>query len=1074
MTFIPQESADHSKLEQRGNMTKVTLPYDAFLRAVKQNADTDHVFLLGAGTSISSGVKSADDCIWEWKKNIFVSKNPNLANQYKEYKSEAVKASIQKWLDNEGCYPPLNDPEEYSKYALLAHPIEAVRRKFFENICRDKEPYIGYKLLCLFAQVGMLRSVFTTNLDGLIVKSAYQSGITPIEVTLESSDRIFRPSSKNELLSVALHGDFKYGPTKNTAQELDSQHDIFVDALSRHLHDKHLIVMGYSGRDRSLMDALKRAYSQKGAGLLFWCGYGDEIKPEVADLLTTARRAGRDAYFVSTDGFDSTMIHLSKNCLDNNQEFKAKVEENLKSVPDEARVNSPFSIDVKHASTIIRSNLFPLTYPKEVFQFEVNYQNHESPWDALNELTAISNVVAVPLKKMVYAFGTLTEIHSIFEKRLKSEIRRTPVYADELRSGSVFRSLYRKALIQTIRQKYNLMTNGYDKVWIAKDIHKIRLNDIVHEIYETAKLSIFFDNRYAYVSIKPSFEMVNPELGVEIKFGIGKYFYENLLKKQPNLNFDAFITKWKRILFPGQQRLQLEFPLNSGSGFKFGISNDTMHVSIMRANADRVSYPKAFNQKTIVHGGIQYLEPQLEFINKVNGRITKDFHPMRGLINNQPYDYLMNGNVFEKEINLGVICPLTYGEMLLSFLNRINQAQSAGAYNPDYLLDYPGFLAAYGVPLNVPYMKSDRWQDCNLSDDGKDIKDTALKLLASIKKGIDRLDTIGKKLVIVVFIPTFWNQITKIDDGQEKFDLHDHIKAYAAQRGVATQFLQESTLSDSLACQVNWWLSLSFYVKAQRTPWILTGLDAKTAFVGIGYSVNHELKKDKVVLGCSHIYSANGQGLKYKLSRVEDPQIDRQNNPFLSYNDSYKFGVFIRELFFNAMGELPSRVVVHKRTHFKKDEINGIVDSLKKSGIEQIDLVEICLEEDARFISLYLKEGAFQPHPFPLSRGTCFLLDNHTALLWTHGIVPSVKSAYRNYYLGGKNIPVPLKVKKHYGNSNISTIATEILGLTKMNWNSFDLYSKLPATIETSNKIAQIGWLLDRFEGRTYDYRNFM
>jgi hypothetical protein len=29
--------------------------------------------------------------------------------------------------------------------------------------------------------------------------------------------------------------------------------------------------------------------------------------------------------------------------------------------------------------------------------------------------------------------------------------------------------------------------------------------------------------------------------------------------------------------------------------------------------------------------------------------------------------------------------------------------------------------------------------------------------------------------------------------------------------------------------------------------------------------------------------------------------------------------------------------------------------------------------------------------------------------------------------------------------------------LTKMNWNSFDLYSKLPNTIQTSNEIAQIG-----------------
>ncbi len=1057
-------------------MTDLTLPYDAFLRAVKQNADNDHVFLLGAGASISSGVKSAEDCIWEWKKDIFVSKNPTLSQQYKEYKAEAVRTSIQKWLNSEGCYPLRNDPEEYSKYAQLAYPIESNRKKYFENICRDKEPFIGYKLLCLFAQMGMVKSVFSTNFDGLTVRAAHQMSITPIEITLDSADRMCRASSNTELLCIAIHGDFKYGELKNTAQELDSQHDTFADALTHQLYDKHLIVQGYSGRDRSLMDALKKAYSKKGAGGLFWCGYGDEIKPEVEELLLVARQAGRDAYFVSTDGFDNTMIHLSHNCFESSNEFKEKVDDTLKSVGGVTRINTPFSIDHKSTNAIIRSNLFPLKVPKEIFQFEVRFDNGEKPYEVIKTLTSNSNVVAAHLKKMVYAFGTLSEIHNIFGNRLKSEICRTPVTTDELKTGSIFKSLYRNALIKGICQTYGLMNDGNRRIWQAKDKIKIQVGNAKHDVYEAAKLSIFFDNKYSYVSLQPAFKLVDSELSKEISFEVGKQYYDVLLKKQPNVNFDVFLSKWKQILFPNQQRLAFEYPIESGSGFKFSVSNDTMHINIMKSNANFVirQFPDTFNQNTLVHKGIQYLEPQLEFIHKDTRKITKDFHPMRGLITNCPYDYLMNGNVFDSEINLGVICPLSFSDKVFSFLNRFNQPQSAGSYNPDYLLDYPGFFATYGVPLNVPHDKSERWQDCNLPEHGKDQKDTGLKLLSSIKNSIDALENVSKKLVIVVFIPSAWNHFTRIDDEQEKFDLHDHIKAYAAQKGIATQFIQEDTLIDPLVCQVNWYLSLAFYVKALRTPWILTGLEPKTAFVGIGYSVNHRLSKDRVVLGCSHIYNSSGQGLKYKLSRVEECYVDRQNNPFLSYNDAYKFGVFIRELFFNAMGELPTRVVLHKRTHFKESEINGIVDSLKKSGIEQIDLIEICYEEDARFISLQLKEGAFQPHAFPLSRGTCFVLDEHSALLWTHGIVPSVKADFRSYYLGGKNIPVPLKITKHYGASNISTVATEILGLTKMNWNSFDLYTKLPATIETSNKIAKIGWLLNRFEGRTYDYRNFM
>ena len=43
-----------------------------------------------------------------------------------------------------------------------------------------------------------------------------------------------------------------------------------------------------------------------------------------------------------------------------------------------------------------------------------------------------------------------------------------------------------------------------------------------------------------------------------------------------------------------------------------------------------------------------------------------------------------------------------------------------------------------------------------------------------------------------------------------------------------------------------------------------------------------------------------------------------------------------------------------------------------------------------------------------------------------------------------------------------------------MNCNSFNLYTKLPATIDTSNTLAQIGNLLKQYKGITYDYRYFI
>ena len=109
-----------------------------------------------------------------------------------------------------------------------------------------------------------------------------------------------------------------------------------------------------------------------------------------------------------------------------------------------------------------------------------------------------------------------------------------------------------------------------------------------------------------------------------------------------------------------------------------------------------------------------------------------------------------------------------------------------------------------------------------------------------------------------------------------------------------------------------------------------------------------------------------------------------------------------------------------------------------------------------------------------MRRGACIPISDHSAYLYTHGITSSVRNDSYKYYKGGTSIPIPIKITRYYGNSDLTQIATEILGLTKMNWNSFDMYSKLPCTLQSSAEIARIGWMLSHSEGKVYDYRFFM
>ena len=168
--------------------------------------------------------------------------------------------------------------------------------------------------------------------DGLIVRAAHQNRLTPIEINLDNVDRIYRNQSSKELLTIALHGDYKFSTLKNTDEELDTQNETFKDHLSNYHIDKNMIVIGYSGRDKSLMDALKETFTKKGSGRLYWCGYGETINSEVSELLLTIRASGREAYYVATDGFDKTMIHLSKSAFEDNPIISLQIDETLKDM----------------------------------------------------------------------------------------------------------------------------------------------------------------------------------------------------------------------------------------------------------------------------------------------------------------------------------------------------------------------------------------------------------------------------------------------------------------------------------------------------------------------------------------------------------------------------------------------------------------------------------------------------------------------------------------------------------------------------------------------------------------------
>ncbi len=256
------------------------------LRTTKDHHPNFTLFL-GAGASITSGIKSASKMIEQWR------------NSYSEMHGEE-KLKEQTWY---------NQGNEYSELFESLYDQPTQRREFIENCIVNSIPSWGYVYLVNLLKQKTFNTIFTTNFDDLINEACYtfSSSLRPVVCAHDSSIKNIRLTSNRPKI-IKLHGDFLFDDIKNTIRELESLEDNMRTKFRQYANEFGMIVIGYAGNDRSIMDTLNTLLHSDNSFPhgIYWCIRKDANLPDELKNLARFPRF----HLIEIEGFDELMAEI--------------------------------------------------------------------------------------------------------------------------------------------------------------------------------------------------------------------------------------------------------------------------------------------------------------------------------------------------------------------------------------------------------------------------------------------------------------------------------------------------------------------------------------------------------------------------------------------------------------------------------------------------------------------------------------------------------------------------------------------------------------------------------------------
>lgn len=281
-------------------------------------------------------------------------------------------------------------------------------------------------------------------------------------------------------------------------------------------------------------------------------------------------------------------------------------------------------------------------------------------------------------------------------------------------------------------------------------------------------------------------------------------------------------------------------------------------------------------------------------------------------------------------------------------------------------------------------------------------------------------------------------------------DFRRQLKARVMEHGVPVQLIRESTLmlrepeptdprSLTKLSDRAWNLATAIYYKAGGKPWRLATAREGVCYVGLAFR-RSELDADPRTACCAaQMFLDTGDGVVFRgeFGPWYSPQDDEHH---LSPDAAEALLRGVLDAYAKQGGGDLKEIFLHSRSTISREEFAGY----QRACPAGVKLVGVRVRRERDGLRLY------RPGKWPVLRGTLWATGPRTAYLWAAGFKPTVLS------YDGWEVPVPLRLDVEHGEADITQVARDILGLTKLNYNACKLGDAAPVTVGFSDAVGEI------------------